>query len=132
VSKRKYHPLPVTPATPETSQTPIDEDTMFTPPIVAEASTDVDAAENVTVLAPPIDLEPAELPAPVAELPVVVPEIDWRSRRISVGKLIAKHLRIPPACAQEQAAGLTEWQLNAIMETQLSNDPADAIRQILQ
>jgi len=125
VSKRKYFPPPARPAAPS-------KEPEFGTPIVAEAATDVAPEENVTVSHPTTLTGPESAGWPPQELPVVVPEIDWRSRRISVGKLIAKHLRIPPASAQEQAAGLTEWQLNAIMETQLTANPADAIRQILQ
>ena len=131
MSKRK-HTKPAD--KPAITQTPIADDAMFTPPIVAEASTDVDASENVVQSEPTTLTGPGSAgwpPADPQQLPVVEPDIDWTSRRISVGKLIAKHLRIPPASAQEQAAGLSQQQLTAIMAAQLAADPAELIRQIV-
>jgi len=60
--------------------------------------------------------------------PGVVKFLDDRLRQISAGKLIAKHLRIPPASAQLQAGQLSREQIADILSVQLEPDAAERIR----
>lgn len=121
---------------PAITENPCNESPVLDLPIVAEAATDVAASENAAPVEP-ITYDTGAvwcLPPPVelpAELPVVEPVIDWHSSRISAGKLLAKHLRIPPASAQQRAADLSESQVTRILACQLDADPSIELRAIV-
>ena len=73
--------------------------------------------------------EPGGAPGePGGVSPGVVKFLDDRLRQISAGKLIAKHLRIPPASAQLQAGQLSREQIADILSVQLEPDAAERIR----
>jgi len=122
-----------------------DEPAVLTPPIVAEAATDVEVEQPLllerTDWSSPTTVTPWDEPIPPLPydvqvsaapqsqlLPVVVPEWDRRAMQIGAGKLIAKHLRVPPASAQLQAGQLTDEQIRWIMAASLAADPAEQIR----
>lgn len=138
-------------AKPATKPEPVADPQIIAQPPVAEAATDVHVDDPLTLEAtsspttvtpwdepippypdvPPGPFSVTAADAPIGQLPVVHPPWDRRANQISAGKLIAKHLKMPPASAQLRAGQLSDGQIREIVANSLQPDIADLIRSVL-